>query len=268
LTESRTHLEGPALHDPDVGVFRRAQSEYTHAKQDLVLSNLGLAVSMARGYLWLGVSLEDLVQEAAIGLLKASERYDAGRGFRFSTYAKWWIQESLISALASRLGACRVPAFVISKLHRLRSAAASLFQRSGRLPTTEEVAQEAGVPLTLARRALLWGQRPVSIYASGSSAVEGDLSNLLSTPGASEDSWSDRAEFLKRHLEAALGVLADRERWILVLRYGLNGGGVQSRREVARGLGLSAERVRQIEVDALKKLRTSHVSRPFLEDLL
>jgi RNA polymerase primary sigma factor len=225
------------------------------ARQTLIQSNLRLVVAMAKRYTGHGLSMLDLVQEGNLGLMRAVEKFDYKRGFKFSTYATWWIRQSISRAIADQGRTIRIPVHVVEAVQRAVRQQRRMFQDLGRLPTLEELADELDVTVERARDLLLWAADPVSLDSAVGDGADGVLADLVSDDDAISVLESVSDEFIRDDVSAALACLAERERSILALRFGLYDGQPRTLEELGAMFGVTRERVRQIEVKALEKLR-------------
>jgi RNA polymerase primary sigma factor len=229
------------------------------ARQRFIRANLRLVVSIARKYQGQGLPFLDLVQEGNIGLMRAVELFDWRRGFKFSTYATWWIRQAITRAIADRGRQIRLPVHVHDQIRKLRRTFVQFSQRMGRDPTAEELADLIGLPIEEVERLMEAERRePVSLQAPVGEDTE--LGDLLEQ--ADEQSPLDAVEdaMLRDEIgQAVLNVLDPRERRVIALRYGLGNGHAMSLRDVGKQMGLSGERVRLIEREALRKLRNSEI---------
>jgi RNA polymerase primary sigma factor len=244
----------------EVSLGRRAQAGERAAVHALVQHNLRLVVSVAKKYQNLGMSLLDLIQEGSVGLMRAAEKFDPARGFRFSTYATWWIRQAILRALNEQSRLVRLPEYLSGRRAAVDHAREALRERLGRTPSDAEVAREAGVPVEQVV-ALAQASRPVaSLDAPLGEDGELALGDLIrdSEPGAEELAEADDR---RGAVTQALSVLDQREREVIRLRYGLNDNGRErTLEEVGRELGLTRERIRQIENKALRRLRHEDVA--------
>jgi RNA polymerase primary sigma factor len=248
-------LESPRSLRSRVAALEKLQTEYETAKRNLSAANLRLVVSIAKKYRNRGLSFLDLIQEGNTGLMRAVDKYEYRRGFKFSTYATWWIRQAITRAIADQARTIRIPVHMIDVLSKLRTTAKRLLHELGREPTTEEMSQAAGIPLDEARRVLDMGRQPMSLDRPVGESEDASFSEFVEDLSAESPTQSATNGLLKDRIDSLLKTLTFREREIIRLRYGLTDGYTYTLEEVGRIFRVTRERVRQIEAKAVKKLQ-------------
>ncbi len=248
-------LESPRSLRNRLEVVMRQFADYEHVKRQLSSGNLRLVVSIAKKYRNRGLSFLDLIQEGNTGLMRAVDKYEYRRGFKFSTYATWWIRQAITRAIADQARTIRIPVHMIDVLSKLRNVAKELQQRMGREPTTEEVSKASGIELEETQRVLNIGRHPVSLDRPVGESEDSSFGEFIEDGGTESPVHSASNGLLRQKIEGLLKTLTYREREIIRLRYGLGDGYTYTLEEVGRIFKVTRERVRQIEAKAVKKLQ-------------
>jgi RNA polymerase primary sigma factor len=248
-------LESPRSLRRRVGMLDKLQQEYEGAKRNLSAANLRLVVSIAKKYRNRGLSFLDLIQEGNTGLMRAVDKYEYRRGFKFSTYATWWIRQAITRAIADQSRTIRIPVHMIDVLSKLRTTAKKLLHEFGREPTVEEIAAAAEVGLEEARRVIEMGRQPMSLDRPIGESEDASFSEFVEDQTTESPTQATTNGLLKDRIESLLKTLTYREREIIRLRYGLTDGYTYTLEEVGRIFRVTRERVRQIEAKAVKKLQ-------------
>ncbi|PLS68435.1 MAG: RNA polymerase sigma factor RpoD [Cyanobacteria bacterium M5B4] len=252
--EDVSDAEWAAKVDMNLVDFRRRLLQGRRAKDKMVQSNLRLVVSIAKKYMNRGLSFQDLIQEGSLGLIRAAEKFDHEKGYKFSTYATWWIRQAITRAIADQSRTIRLPVHLYETISRIKKTTKLLSQEMGRKPTEEEIADRMEMTIEKLRFIAKSAQLPISLETPIGKEEDSRLGDFIESDGETPDDQVAK-NLLREDLESVLGTLSPRERDVLKLRYGLDDGRMKTLEEIGQIFNVTRERIRQIEAKALRKLR-------------